>query len=253
MSQETLKSFGPLHQDYAFFEAHASEMEATLSAWLPLVQGRWSEVRALDFGAGSGSFTSQFLARAGFPPESLQLTLVEPDEGFRAQAQTILARFTSHPIQAWPLLDRDTTPTFDLIFSHHVLYYVPNLRQTLERLVNALKSGGLMMLVQAGRRNDLNRLVFAAFDLMGEPSPYNYSEDTAAALEHLGVLARVEDIPSTVNFADSTEARWRILRFLLADHVGKLAPEVALGLFEPFLRGDRVHFENHDQLFIIER
>ena len=253
MSQETLKSFEALHQDYAFFEAHATEIEATLSAWLPLVKERWSVIEALDFGAGSGSFTSQFLSGAGFAPELLRLTLVEPDQGFRTKAQATLAPFTSHPIQAWPLLDRTLEPSFDLIFSHHVLYYVPNLQQTLERLVKALKPGGLMMLVQAGQRNGLNQLVFAAFNLIGERSPYHYSEDTAATLQRLNVSVRVGDIPSTVDFADSTEARWRILRFLLADHLRKLSPEAALGLFEPFLRDDRVHFENHDQFFILEK
>jgi SAM-dependent methyltransferase len=252
MSSETLKSFAQLHDDYAFFEQHASETQASLAAWLPLVQGRWTGVRALDFGAGSGSFTSMFLQRANFEPNNLRLTLVEPDAGFREQALAKLAPFSAHPIEAWPLLDRDIEPTFDLIFSHHVLYYVPNLQQTLGRLCGALAPGGRMLLVQGGQGNGLNQLVWAAFSHLGERPPYNYSEDTQAALRDLGVSPTVHQIHSVVDFPDSEDGRWRILRFLLSEHLAKLEDQVALGLFEPFVRGDRVHFQSTDELFLLD-
>ncbi len=60
-------------------------------------------------------------------------------------------------------------------------------------------------------------------------------------------------ISSSVDFPDSEEGRWRMLRFLLGEHLSKLAPEEALSLFEPFVRGDRVHFESVDQLFVVDR
>lgn len=253
MSSETLKSFAALHEDYAFFEAHATETQATLPAWLKLVGDRRGPLRALDFGAGSGSFTSTFLKGAAFEPASLRLTLVEPDDGFRARAEEVLAPFSSHPIEAWPLLDRDLEPAYDLIFSHHVLYYVPNLEETLARLVGGLRPGGRMLLVQGGQRNGLNTLVFAAFDRIGERSPYNYSEDTAEILRRLHVDFQLLPISSSVDFPDSEEGRWRMLRFLLGEHLSKLAPEEALSLFEPFVRGDRVHFESVDELFVVDR
>lgn len=249
---ETLKSFVDLHQDYAFFERHATETEQSLAAWLPLVQGRWSRLKAMDFGAGSGSFTSRFLQAAGFNREGLRLTLVEPDPAFREQAVQALTPFTRHPIEAWPLVDRDLPPQFDLIFSHHVLYYVPNLEETLARLVGALLPGGRMLLVQGGDGNGLNQLVFAAFRHLEERPPYHYSEHTQTALRRLGVTLEVRRVESTVDFADSEQARWRILRFLLGEHVARLSPRVALDLFEPFLRGDRVHFDSSDEFFVVD-
>jgi SAM-dependent methyltransferase len=249
---ETLKSFSDLHQDYAFFEQHATETEQSLAAWLPLVRDRWTQLHALDFGAGSGSFTSQFLQRAGFPEQGLRLTLVEPDPGFREKAGRALAPFTAHPIQAWPLLERELEPTFDLIFSHHVLYYVPDLQTTLSRLVGALRPAGRMLLIQGGQGNGLNQLVFAAFKLLGETSPYHYSEDTLAALERLGTHPQVHKVHNVVDFPDSEEGRWRLLRFLLSEHLAKLEPAVALQLFEPFRRGDRIHIPNADELFVID-
>lgn len=253
MPDHTLKSFGQLHEDYAFFERHANETEQSLAAWLPLVRRHWDSLHALDFGAGSGSFTSTFLQAAQFDPAQLQLTLIEPDDGFRAQALAKLAPYSEHPIQAWPLLDRDIEPTFDLIFSHHVLYYVPNLKETLKRLVGSLRPGGRMLIVQGGQGNGMNQLVWAGFRLLGKPAPYNYSEDTMTALQDLGVTPQVQLVRSAVDFADSAEGRWHMLRFLLGEHLSHLSSDQALKLFEPFLHDGRVRFESADELFIIDK
>ena len=253
MSQETLKSFVQLHDDYAFFERHVNETEATLAAWLPQVQGRWKSLRALDFGAGSGSFTQQFLKQADFAADQFQLTLVEPDSGFRAQALQTLAPFSTRPLEAWPLLDRDIAPSFDLIFSHHVLYYVPDLERTLRRLCGALLPGGRMLLVQGGHGNGMNKIVFAAFDLLADRSPYHYSEHTEAVLRELKVPLTIGEVHSVLDFPDSAEGRLRILRFLLSEHLARLPDgDQALSLFDPFVRGDRVRIESADQLFVVD-
>lgn len=249
---ETLKAFADLHEDYAFFERHVNETEATLAAWLPLVRDRWSSVRALDFGCGSGSFSAAFLEAAAFPPERFQLTLVEPDSGFRHQALRRLAAFSSSPIQAWPLLDRDLEPSFELIFSHHVLYYVPALEETLARLVGALVPGGRLLIVQGGQGNGMNRLVRSAFEHLGETSPYHYSEDTARCLQRLGVAHQVAPIASVLDFEDQPESRHRLLRFLLSQHLERLSPETRQSLFEPFLEPGRVRIASRDELFVID-
>jgi SAM-dependent methyltransferase len=250
---DTLKSFAQIREDYAFFESHADESEASLTAWLPLVRNRWPHLRALDFGSGSGSFTSTFLERAQFSPDQLDLTLVEPDQGFREQAIARLTPFCARPITAWPLLDRDIEPRFELIFSHHVLYYVPNLEETLGRLHQGLVPGGRMLLVQGGQGNGLNQLVIAAFAHLGSRPPYQYSEDTQAALQRLGIGYRLETVRSSLQFADSEAARWRILRFLLGEHLPRLEPDFATALFQPWLKGDQVIVDSADELFIIDR
>ena len=250
MSEPTLKSFAQLHDDYAFFEHHVSETEGTLSAWLPLVKERWPSPRLLDFGAGSGSFSSAFLRQAQFP--DLHLTIVEPDDEFRSQALQTLKPYSDHPIEAWPLLDRDLSPTFDLITSHHVLYYVPNLEQTLSRLTRALLPNGRMLLVQGGHGNGMNKIVFAAFDHLQEQPPYHYSEHTRAILEGLDARLSIQHVYSVLDFPDSQENRQKILRFLLSDHLSRLDNELALSLFEPFKKGDRIHIESADELFVVD-
>ena len=252
MSSDTLKSFATLHDDYAFFEAHSSETEATLAAWLPLVQNRWSSLRALDFGAGSGSFTSSFLQRAGFSPDALRLSLIEPDPGFREQAIAALSPFSSQPVETRPLLDADLGPSFDLIFSHHVLYYVPDLATVLQRLVSALNPGGRLLLVQGGAGNQLNTLVWAAFDRLGEKAPYNYSEDTTALLTKADVPFQIQTIRSALEFPDTEANRWKILRFLMGEHLVKLPPQDALELYSPYVQGPNIRLESADELFVID-
>lgn len=248
---DTLKTFAQLHSDYAFFEKHVNETEVTLAAWLPLVGERWETVRALDFGAGSGSFTSAFFERAEFSPDRLHLTLVEPDDGFRTQAVRAVAPYTSHPVRAWPFLDRETPSSFDLIVSHHVLYYVPDLEETLARLCRALRPGGLMLLVQGGQGNGMNKLVFAAFELLGRKSPYRYSEESERILRSLPVSLEVGSIRSVLDFPDSEENRRKVLRFLLSEHLEDLRPDEAMNLFSPFECGDRIHIESRDELFVV--
>lgn len=181
------------------------------------------------------------------------MTIVEPDEGFRRAALQRLQPYSAHPITEWPLLDRDLGPSFDLIFSHHVLYYVPNLTQTLRRLHGALRPGGRLLVVQGGRGNGMNLIVFAAFRQLGLPSPYHYSENSLACFESLGIPVEVQQVHSLLDFPDSADNRRRILGFLLGEHLQKLPEEAVLPLFEPFARRGRIVIESSDELFVVSR
>ena len=100
MSKNPEKDFGPIADDYAFFESHATEAEQDARAYLEhlgeIVPAEGT-LRMLDFGCGSGTFTARFLKQAGWPPERLRLTLVEPVESARRQAVARLAGFTEAP------------------------------------------------------------------------------------------------------------------------------------------------------------
>ncbi len=250
---QTLKEFEAIHEDYAFFERHSNETLTSISAWLPHLPRRAGPLAALDFGAGSGTFTKQFLETAAYPTEELSLTLVEPDLGFRTQAVQRLEPFSDHPIEAWPLLEGQVGPKFDLIFSHHVLYYVPNLGDTLKWLCAALKPGGRMLISQGGQDNGLNKIVFAAFEFLGERSPYHYSEQTFELLQQLEVTVTVENVCSHVKFPDSREGRQRILRFLLSEHLDRCPKNLDEEVFEPLSSDGMITIRNLDQLFIVEK
>src|SRR5262245_55459753 len=101
MSENPEKDFGPIADDYAFFEEHATEAKEDARAYVARL-GPMAPVagilRMLDFGCGSGAFTARFLEQAGWPPGRLRLTLVEPVEAARRQAVARLGRFTESPI-----------------------------------------------------------------------------------------------------------------------------------------------------------
>src|SRR5581483_5230206 len=101
MSNNPAKDFGPIADDYAFFQTHATEAEQDARAYVERLAGVVpvkGPIRLLDFGCGSGTFTEQFLRLAAWPPARLRLTLVEPVEAVRRQAVARLAAYTDHPV-----------------------------------------------------------------------------------------------------------------------------------------------------------
>src|SRR5262249_13338319 len=100
MTKNPAKDFGPIADDYAFFETHATEPEQAARAYVERLAGgvpAAGPIRLLDFGCGSGTFTARFLKQAAWLPARLRLALVEPVEAVRRQAVARLAGYTEHP------------------------------------------------------------------------------------------------------------------------------------------------------------
>ena len=70
MSKNPAKDFGPIADDYAFFESHATQAEQDSRAYMERLAGivpAEGTIRLLDFGCGSGTFTACFLQQASWP------------------------------------------------------------------------------------------------------------------------------------------------------------------------------------------
>ncbi len=229
MSKDPAKDFGPIADDYAFFEAHATEAEQDARAYVerlaPIVPAE-GPIRLLDFGCGSGSFHREIsLQQASWPAARLQLTLVEPVESARRQAVARLAPFSGRPIIDSATLPEGTTGRFDLVLSNHVLYYVRDLKSQLAALIAALsprgvfesagvfESGGVFVTAIAPRENALIEFWTSAFRSLGREIPYNISEDVESALEQLGAAYQKQPVAYDLAFPDTEENRMRILRF----------------------------------------
>ena len=226
----TRKEFAGLGEAYGFFQQHSSEAEASRQAWLPLLPKH--PARLLDFGCGPGDYLAELLKQ--IHPQNL--CLVEPDPEFRQKAQQSLGSQ-----DAWPELLAGQS--FDCIVSHHVLYYVPDLRATLKQLWQALEPGGRMILAQGGKDNGLNQILKAAL----RPCPYYFSEDTAAQLKDLEIPHRVIEVEDACQFPDSQANRRNILRFLLGEKEGPLT------LLDPFLHRGQILIPSRNQHFIVDR
>src|SRR5262249_42604074 len=123
MRENPAKDFGPIADDYAFFEIHSTEAEQDARTHVDCLVGivpAEETIRLLDFGCGSGTFTARFLDQAGWPPARVRLTLVEPAEGQRRRAVARLAGHTVHPVVDAATLPDGIAASFDVVLANHV-------------------------------------------------------------------------------------------------------------------------------------
>jgi trans-aconitate 2-methyltransferase len=231
------KDFGPIAEDYAFFLAHATEAESDLAAYARELAGfavGRPSIRLLDFGCGTGEFTAQFLSAMHWPPETLEITLVEPVHTHRQQAAQRLSPFSTRAVASAEALVGDR-PQFDLILSNHVLYYVDDLPSTLRQLHRSLVPAGKLLLAIAGWDNTLLELWTTGFALLGQPVPYHAAEDVECHLAQAAAVFRKTRADYQLRFPDNTENRLRILRFLFGEHLPAIGPQRLLGEFDRFV------------------
>jgi trans-aconitate 2-methyltransferase len=248
------KDFTPIQDDYEFFATHSTEPSSDLDAYSDRLGSHAlpaGPVRILDFGCGPGTFTSRFLERLGVGKDRVNLSLVEPSDAYRRKAVERLKSSTVHPITAWPGLPTDTSGTFDLILSNHVLYYVSELETSLDRLVRALSPGGLFLTTIAGRHNTLVDFWFQGFPLLGKPVPYQTAEDVEAALVRLGHAFERKVVEYNLSFQDTEENRLKILHFLFGEYLAELPRNEALDLFKPHVTDELVEIHTNDVQFYI--
>lgn len=256
MSKNPVKDFGPIADDYAFFEAHATEADQDARAYLSNLGGAClpeEAVRMLDFGCGTGSFTERVLTLTGWSPGRLHLTLVEPVEAARAKAVERLARFSAGPVMAHAALPSSSTGQFDLVLANHVLYYVPDLGRQLGQLIDALTPQGMFLTAIAGWSNALSDFWRVGFGLLGVEVPYHTSEDVEAILRDQEVVYQKRSVGYELSFPDSEENRWKILRFLLSDHLVRMPQRPLLDLFEQHRREGRIEITTASDHYVIRR
>jgi trans-aconitate 2-methyltransferase len=252
MSKNPAKDFGLIAEDYAFFETHATEAAEDSRAYvkrLARVAPRAGPIRFLDFGCGSGTFTVRLLQEAGWPPERLRLTLVEPVDSARRQAVARLAGYTKRPVADAAVLP--SGPAFDIVLANHVLYYVPELQGRLAMLIGALSPAGVFVTAIASRTNALIEFWIAGFGLLGREVPYHTSEDVETSLRELGAAYEKEEIAYQLTFPDTEANRMRILRFLLADHLAEMPHRPLLDLFDRYAQSGSIHIRTSSDHFTI--
>lgn len=247
-------SFEGRHDDYAFFLTHSDEPTRCRDAVVRELEV-WREaephrpIRLMDFGCSRGEFLRGVLERGRLDPGSLALTLVDVDVSALEAARREVAAFSTVRI------DADVAPPggreFDVILSNHVLYYVPDLAQTLRRLMNAVADGGLALLTLGGRDNQLCRLWQHVFDAVGEPVPFYLAPDVERELSEIPVRFTKSEIRSVLEFDDTAENRARIARFVFGPHFQRFGPERILPHFDAWSADGRIVMENRDVCFCV--
>lgn len=237
------KDFGQIEDDYAFFMSNSTESESDVEEYLRQLDENVVSNESLhlfDFGCGTGEFTHLLLEKLNLPREQLRLSLLEPVTHQRDDAVRRLAAFSSQPIDAYSTPESAPSASFDVVVANHVLYYVEDLHNTLEKLLRLLRPGGRLLTAIAGKKNVLIQFWQVGFELLGRPIPYYVSEDVEATLLEKGIRFQKSQAPYQLRFPDTVENRSRILRFLFGEFLIEISQERLLTLFDPYVDGDHI-------------
>lgn len=251
------KNFDNIIDEYSFFETHSNQAEATVEAYsrhlskIDMETSADSTIRMLDFGTGTGNFTQQFLKKAGWPKDKLNLSLVEPGEFILRQAVNKLQAFTSAPIKHWPTLPNNQNFSFDLILANHVFYYTPRLQLTIEDMLKRLTTVGKIFIAIAGRETPLIQLGYRGYGLIGQNFPYNTADDVLAIIKRLNIPLQKEPVSYQLIFPDSEENRLHMIRFLFFSHLKQMAIEQLLTFFDPYVLRGKIHVDVEDEIFVL--
>jgi trans-aconitate methyltransferase len=254
MTKNPEKDFEPIAEDYAFFEAHATEAEQDARAYLECL-GKFvptgDVLRMLDYGCGWGTFTARLLTQAGWPPERLRLTLVEPMESARRQAVARLTSFTRAPVAESATLPAGLVSVFDIVLANHVFYYVRDLPGELAKLIGALSTSGIFITAIAARTNALIEFWISSFRLLGCEIPHNTAEDLEAGLNKLSADYQKQQVAYELTFPDTDENRMRIIRFLLGKYLEKMPQRPLLDWFDRYSQAGRINIRTASDHFTI--
>ncbi|APB33842.1 methyltransferase type 12 [Gloeomargarita lithophora Alchichica-D10] len=237
MTEYSKKFFADIRDDYAFFEAHTTEFDRDLYHYQQAISQfsiPETPLKFLDFGCGTGVFTSRFLDGLNFPPQSLEITLIEPDEVYRQNAVSVLSNYTQFPIENFSCLPTEIPRPFHLILSNHVLYYVPDLSSTINQLLQALHPQGILLMTMAGKANIISQFWQKCFDWLGKKIPYYLAEDLMAISQDLSLIYQRQTVTYELRFPDTIENRWKLLRFMLGNHLEQLTEYNLPALFDPY-------------------
>lgn len=231
---ESKKAFSDIRDDYTFFERHSTESQAVTAALHPLILKALNSstpIHLLDFGSGPGGFTEQLLKKLDLSPESLILTLVEPDLTYLEQAQLRLQKYSATPITASTRIETIAFSSADVIITNHVLYYVSNIESTLKELLFRLKPNGTLFATMASEDNALIKGWSHCFSVHSEAVPYFRLNDLIKILNKMGLRYEQYGLISEVTFVDTLEYRTSLLRFLTGTHYKNLLKKEEMLIF----------------------
>lgn len=155
--------------------------------------------KILDVGCGYGQF-SMFFAEEyinrGFDADMLKIHCIDPceeiltacEKSFQGKAYYNRAVFSGTPAEKY--INEHTNEKFNIIICSHVLYYFPNWRLMLKRLIMSLKPRGTMIVMQASSNCDLYDLYYSTFSYLNKKNicphlPILFVEQVAGAIKNI--------------------------------------------------------------------
>ena len=235
--------------DYAFFESHSTEAQKDVEAIAPMFPGKpVDQIQVLDFGCGTGNFTQGLFKYLDLEGPLKALHLVDPAEQSRATAAGKLASFAHRLLESSSLVD--VNGEFDFVLANHSLYFVDDLKWTLQRLAGLCSPKGTIVVSIAGQSSYLIGIWKRAFEGAGKKLPYFLSEDVTETAELIGLKTTRTKVTYAISFEASEVHFDKILRFLLpGDVITLLREELVEEFYKPYLNDGRFSVSTEHDLY----
>ena len=187
--------------------------------------------RLLDVACGSGKFPTALLRHADLTAlDDVTYDLLDPSAFSVAEAKAQLALpFVPGAELVMTLQDLPDPVPYDVVWATHALYALPpdELPAAAERLVRALRPGGLGLVAQATSRSHYLAFYDAFRAGVREATPYTSSEQVRDALVGAGADVREQVITYRTGTADRAVAEGFLQRCAFDDSVSLEAMEGA--------------------------
>lgn len=246
--------FDPIAAEYAFFEEHSSEAQETIKVLAPYLNNYFSttsEIRLLDVGAGTGTFTAKLLESLDLRNKEFHITLVEPGVKSRQLAVARLQKYSSKKIEQYDVLQRVPEMNFNLILANHSLYFVDDLKATLTDLLKRVRTGGLMAAAMAGKNNPLIDIWELGYSLDGSAMPYSISNDLQELLKDSTCKFEKVVVDYLIEFQDTSNGRQSILRFLLKEEIVTRSESRLIEFFDTYKLQGSIVMPTRFDLYLI--
>ncbi|MGE4232624.1 MAG: class I SAM-dependent methyltransferase [Bacteriovoracia bacterium] len=267
----TRKLFQPIAKEYDFFLEHSDEPTETRRLFheqvdkYPVFRVPTEPLRILDFGSGDGQLLEYLITHSetlkSTDPFSFEISIVEPSDYHRALAKERLKKYSSRPIKAWKTLPDSIVDQFHYVFVNHVLYYVPDIKETFLALFRAMASHNSYLFFTMEETDG----PFAQYweDIfireLGDPFiPYHRWDDVYRFLREAKVLgnkkkSRWHQLVSHTRFEDTIPNRLQICRFLLSEHTNRVGLTTAADILGDHgkIVNNEIDFEKPDVLIVI--
>ncbi len=210
--------------------------------------------RLLDFGCGDGHFLEKTLRAAGIMLRSLDITVLDLVDEYRAKAAQCLAPWSRDPVQSWIELPKPHVEQFDRVVVNHVLYYVPDLAETLNALWALLLNDGKMYITMGHEQeNAWAASWIGIFDAAGKPKPWHRSSEVRQRLEERGWSYHIQKVTSQLVFDDTAENRHSIGRLIFAEYLASLDPNVIDARFDLYAEAGMITMPLLDEIYCVEK
>jgi ubiquinone/menaquinone biosynthesis C-methylase UbiE len=209
-----------------------------------------SDKSLLDIGAGNGDLTETYIGRFE------QALLLEPTQAFYEGLRERFPRATIKQIKAEDF--RSEASRFDLIVASHVLYYVSEPFEVIDRLLSSLTTGGRLVMILVNK--DCSYLQFIdAYYFRITGMEHHFTDitwtDILAYLKTQSLRCEARDVPISIDapsLDDFLDVSDFIFNVVARQIPGEILAEMRTYL-KAYLTADGLRLDASNKIMVVEK